>query len=75
MGKGREFIFKEKLEIISHYENLMASWMKNSKKASTEWANVKFDTSVSKMTIGRLLKKNTLLTTFDVGHMVDFKAH
>ena len=40
MGKGREFTFKEKLEIISHYENLMASKMKISKKASTEWANV-----------------------------------
>ena len=33
MGKGREFTFKEKLEIISHYENLMASGMKISKKA------------------------------------------
>ena len=51
----------------------MASRMKISKKASTEWANVKFDTSVSQMTIGRLLKKKTSLTTFDVGHMANSK--
>lgn len=30
--------FKEKLEIISHYESLVASGMKISKKALTEWA-------------------------------------
>ena len=47
MGKGRKFTFKQKLEIYSHYENLMASRMKISKKALTERANVKFDTSVS----------------------------
>ena len=47
--------------------------MKISKKALTEWANVKFDTSIPHMTSGRLLKKKTLLTTFDVGHMVDSK--
>ena len=54
MGKGREFTFKEKLDIISHNESLMTSGMKISKKAMTEWANVKFDTSVSQMTIGSL---------------------
>ena len=32
-----------------------------------------FGTSVSHMTIGRLLKKKTLFTTFDVGHKVDSK--
>ena len=73
MDKSREFAFKGKLENISHYENLMAFGMKISKKALTEWANVKFDTSIPHMTIGRLLKKKTLLTTFDVGHMVDSK--
>ena len=37
MGKDRDFTFKEKLEIISHYENLVASRIKISKKAMTEW--------------------------------------
>ena len=41
MGKGREFTFKEKLEIISHYENLVTSGIKISKKAMTEWTNTK----------------------------------
>ena len=36
MGKGREFTFKEKLEIISHYESLVALGMKISKKTLTE---------------------------------------
>ena len=31
-------------------------------------------TSVSQKTIGRLLKKRNLLTTFDVDHMVDSKC-
>jgi hypothetical protein len=35
MGKGREFTFKKKLEIISHYESLVTSGMKISKKALT----------------------------------------
>ena len=35
MGKGREFTFKKKLEMIFHYENLVASRMKISKKALT----------------------------------------
>ena len=34
MGKGREFTFKEKLEIISHHENLVASRIKISKKGN-----------------------------------------
>ena len=75
MDKGRNFTFKQKLEIISHHENLMALGMKISKKALTEWTNVKFDTSVLQITIGRVLKKKYSLTTFDVGHLVDFKAH
>ena len=28
MGKGREFTFKEKLEITFQYESLLVSWMK-----------------------------------------------
>ena len=52
----------------------MASRMKISKKALTEWANVKFGTFVSHMTIRRLLKHKTLLTTFDVGHMAHSKG-
>ena len=54
MGEGREFTFKENVEIISHYENLVASRMKISKKTLTEWANVKVHTSVLHMTIGRV---------------------
>ena len=69
MGKGREFTFKEKLEIITHYESLVASWMELSKKKLTEWANVNFDTSVLHMTIGRVVKKKYSLITFDVGHL------
>ncbi len=73
MGKGREFTFKEKLEIISHYENLVASGRKISKKAMTEWANTKFGASVSQMTMGKILNKKASLTTFDVGHLGDSK--
>ena len=32
MGKGREFTFKEKLEIISLYESLVTSGMKISRR-------------------------------------------
>ena len=45
-----------------------------SKKALTEWANIKYGTSVSQMTIGRLLKRKGELTTFDVGHLGDTKC-
>ena len=73
MGKGKELTFKEKLEIVSYYENLVTSGMKINKEALTEWANVKFDTLVSQMTIGKALKKKDSLTTIDVGHLVDSK--
>ena len=69
MGRSREFSFKEKQEIISHHESLLASRQNMSNKALTEWANVKYGTSVSQMTIGRLLKRKGELTTFDVGHL------
>ena len=32
MGKARQFSFKEKLDIIFHYENLVASGIEISKK-------------------------------------------
>ena len=47
--------------------------MKISKKALTEWVDVKFDTSVSQMTIDRVLKMKDLLTTFDVGQLANPK--
>ena len=42
MGKDREFTFRKKLEIISHYESLVASGIKISKKALTKWALKKY---------------------------------
>ena len=48
--------------------------MEISMKALTEWANVKFDTIILHMTIGRVLTKKYLLTTFDVGHLFILSA-
>ena len=73
MSKGRGLSFKEKLEIIFHYESLVASRMKIIKNELTEWANGKFDTTIPHITIGRVLKKKSSLTTFDMGHLVDSK--
>ena len=75
MGKARQFSFKEKLDIIFHYENLVASGIEISKKTWTEWANVKFDTSVSQMTVGRVLKKKIYTYHFLCGSFGWFKAH
>ena len=47
--------------------------MKISKKTLTKWANVKFGTSISQMTIDRALKKKDSFTTFDVDHLGDSK--
>jgi hypothetical protein len=52
---------------------LVASRMRINKKALTWWANVKFDTSILEMTIGRILKKKDTLTTFDVGRLANSK--
>ena len=53
MTRSQEFTFKENQEIIAHYENSVSSGHKITQKALMEWANAKYRTSVSVMSIGR----------------------
>ena len=72
-ARNREFPSKEKQEIIAYYESSVSSGHKITQKTLTEWANAKYHTSVSAMSIGRLLKKKDSLPKEDVVHLGDMK--
>ena len=72
-ARSREFTYKEKQEIIAYYESSVSSGHKITQKTLTEWANAKYYTSVSAMSIGRLLKKKDSVSKEDVAHLGDMK--
>ena len=70
---SREFTFKEKQEIIAHYESSVSSGYKITQKTLTEWANAKYHTFILTMSIGRLLKKKDSILKDNVVHLRDMK--